>query len=276
MCRITASISPARTTSEDILCGSPRSLLVQAGAVKGRFQDDGWGIGFFREGGREAIIKSPLPARLNAGTFCRAAAKARSRVTLAHVRYASAPGVPMAKQVRMENTQPFSGGGFIFAHNGTLFIKDEIRSLLGKYASRIKGNGDSEVLFWQAMKMLDAYGSPAAALEAALDEIRTVWVSRRDSVPGRKFPYTGLNLFLASKDSLTVLCHAPRSDARASLMTPGWEYGRIAWHRKKNRVVFSSEPTDASPGWKKMNDPEIASASVSGGKLRLSLKRVQL
>lgn len=276
MCRITASISPAPATSEDLLCGGRRSLLAQAGAVKGRFQDDGWGIGFFREGGRGTVIKSPLPARLNAGPFRRAAAKAGSRVILAHVRYASAPGVPLARQARIENTQPFSAGGFVFAHNGTLFLRDEIRSLLGKYASRVKGSGDSEVLFWQVMKMLDAYGSPAAAMEAALDEIRTVWVSRRDSLPGRKFPYTGLNLFLASEDSLTVLCHAPHSDARTALMSPGWEYGRIAWRREKNRAVFSSEPADDAPGWKKMNDPEIASASVSGGKLRLSFKRVQL
>ncbi|MDA8131582.1 MAG: class II glutamine amidotransferase [Elusimicrobia bacterium] len=275
MCRITAIISSSPASQSELLCGSAKSLLAQAGAVKGRYQDDGWGIGHFRRG-ETAVVKSPRPARLEKSAFSAAAAGAVSGVTLAHVRYASAPGVPRSAQRRPENTQPFSAGGFIFAHNGTLFVKDEVRSLLGGYASKVRGTGDSEVIFWQVMKMLDAYGSPEAALAAAVDEIRTIWVSCRDAKPGRKRPYTSLNLFLASKDSLTVLCHAPSSDARTALTTPGWEYGRIAWRREKGRVIFSSEPADEVPGWKKMNDPEIASASVRGGKISLAFKRITL
>ncbi|MDA8244131.1 MAG: class II glutamine amidotransferase [Elusimicrobia bacterium] len=275
MCRITAVISSSPASPADLLCVSARSLLAQAGAVKGRFQDDGWGIGHYRRGA-PAVTKSPRPARLEARAFSAAAAKAVSAVTLAHVRYASAPGVPQSAQRTRENTQPFSAGGYLFAHNGTLFIKDEVRSLLGGYASRVRGTGDSEVIFWQVMKMLDAYGTPEAALAAAADEIRTIWVSCRGAKPGRKLPYTSLNLFLASKDSLTVLCHAPRGDARTALATPGWEYGRIAWRREKGRVVFSSEPADSGPGWRKMSDPEIASASVKDGKLSLSFKRILL
>jgi len=214
-------------------------------------------------------------ARLEREAFAAAAGRAASRVTLAHLRYASAPGVPKAAQVRPENTQPFSAGGLVFAHNGTLFIKDEIRSLLGKYAARVRGTNDSEVLFWQVVKMLDAYGTPEAALEAALDEIRTVWISCRDKYPTRKDPYLGLNLFLASKDSMTVLCHAPRRKPSTALLTPGWEYGRVAWRREAGRVVFSSEPADGG-AWKKMNDPEIASARARAGRIDLSFKRIAL
>lgn len=275
MCRITAIISSRPSNSADLLCRGPKSLLSQAGAVKGRYQDDGWGIAHYRAG-KPAIKKSTGAARLEPEAFAAAAAKTVSCVTLAHLRYASAPGVPKAAQVRPENTQPFSAGGIVFAHNGTLFIKDEIRSLLGKYAARVKGTNDSEVLFWQVMKMLDAYGSPAAALEAALDEIRTVWVSCKGAHPGVKRPYTSLNFFLASKDSLTVLCHALRSDAKRALLTPGWEYGRIAWRREEGRVVFSSEPADGARGWKKMNDPEVASARLSGGRIELDFKRITL
>ncbi len=278
MCRITAVLSAKPGSSPDLLCRGPKSLLAQAGAVRGRFQDDGWGIGHY-SGGAPVVKKSPRPARLEAAAFEKAACAARSRVLLAHLRDASNPaGLPRASLVSPANTQPFSAGGLLFAHNGTLFIKDEIRSLLGKYAARVKGSNDSEVLFWQAVKMLDAYGSPAAALEAALDEIRTVWVSCADKYPGRPAPYRGLNLFLASEDSLAVLCHyqLKKEGGKGALLTPGWEFGRVAWRREPGRVVFSSEPADCGPGWKKMNDPELACARVTGSRIELDFKRISL
>ena len=278
MCRITAAISPRPASSGDLLYGNPKSLLAQAGAVSGRFQDDGWGIAYYR-GAAPAVIKSPGPARRERPAFEAASDAAVSRVAVAHLRDASNPaGLPRASLLSRDNTQPFSADGLVFAHNGTLFIKDEIRALLGKYAAKIKGGNDSEVLFWQVVKMLDAYGSPEAALEMALDEIRTVWTSCKDAHPGRQAPYRGLNLFLASADSLTVLCHyqLKKEGGKGALLTPGWEFGRVAWRREKDRVVFSSEPADAGPGWKKMNDPEIARAEIRGGKVLLDFKRITL
>jgi len=274
MCRITAVISARPASHRDLLCGGPKSLLAQAGAVKGRCQDDGWGVAWYR-GGKPVLVKSQGAARLEKEAFAEAAGRAVSRVTLAHLRYASAPGVPKAAQVRPENTQPFSAGGLTFAHNGTLFIKDEIRSLLGKYAAKVRGTNDSEVLFWQVLKMLDAYGEPAAALEAALDEIRTVWISCRDKYPRRPAPYTGLNLFLASPDSLTGSCHDPRRRGLGALATKNWDYGTVAWRSEAGRAVFSSEPADGG-AWKKMNDPEIAVARARGGRIDLSFKRIAL
>lgn len=274
MCRITAFISAGRRSGMELLCEGERSLLAQTG-VPGRRQDDGWGIARF-SGAGPAVIKSPGPARLEAKAFRKAAA-APARVLVAHLRDASNPGnLPRARLLGLPNTQPFSGEGLVFAHNGTLYIKDEIRSMLGRYASYLKGVNDSEVLFWQVVKMLDAYGTPELALEMALDEIRTVWISCKDAHPGRKEPYLGLNMFLASKDSLTVLCHSPRKDRKDALLTPGWELGRVAWRREKDSAVFSSEPADARPGWKKMDDPEIACARLRGGRLELSFKKVKL
>lgn len=273
---MTAVISARPVSSRDLLCEGPRSLLAQAGAVPGRFQDDGWGIARFGAAGGISVIKNPGPARLGKKAFSLAAA-APARVLVAHVRDASNPGnLPRARLAGRANTQPFSGEGLAFAHNGTLFIKDEVRSLLGKYAARVKGVNDSEVLFWQVVKMLDAYGSPGTALEMALDEIRTIWVSCRDKYPGLPGPYRGLNMFLASKDSLAVLCHSPSEKRMRALLTPGWEFGRMAWRREKDRVVFSSEPADSGPGWEKMDDPCVASATARGGKVKLAFRRIRL
>jgi len=272
MCRITAILSAAQAAHPDLLCEGPRSLLAQ-GEVPSRPQDDGWGIARLDSRGKALLARSPRPARLQKQYFRRAAA-APARAVLAHLRDASNPGkLPKARLLGLPNTQPFAGEGLIFGHNGTLFIKDEIRSLLGKYAARVKGINDSEVLFWQVVKMLDAYGDPALALEMALDEIRTVWVSCRGKYPKFKAPYRGLNLYLAGPDSLTVLCHWPGGN-KPALLTKGWKFGQVAWRKEKYRVVFSSEPADARPGWRKMNDSEIASASVKGGRLQLSFRRI--
>ncbi len=273
MCRITAFISARPVTGRPLFSEGERSLLAQA-AVPGRYQDDGWGMAFAK-GGKFLLTRSAGPARLERKAFA-AAASGTSNVALAHLREASNPArVSRRSLVSAANTQPFCAGGLAFAHNGTLFIKDEIKSLLGRYSGKVKGSNDSEVLFWQVVKMLDAYGTPEAALEMALDEIRTVWISCRDKYPGRPAPYLGLNLFLASEDSLTVLCHAPRKAGKDALLTPGWEFGRIAWRREPGRVVFSSEPADLGP-WEKMNDPEIARARLLGGKIELSFKRINL
>lgn len=274
MCRITAFISARPVTGNPLFSEGGRSLLSQAGAAAGRFQDDGWGMAF-ADAGKFRLKKSAGPARLEQKAFVKAASGV-SRVALAHLREASTPaGLSRRNLITLANTQPFCGGGLAFAHNGTLFIKDEIKSLLGKYAAKVKGSNDSEVLFWQVVKMLDAYGTPETALEMALDEIRTVWISCKDKYPGRAAPYLGLNMFLAAEDSLTVLCHAPRTTRKDALLTPGWEFGRVAWRREQGRVVFSSEPTD-SGSWKKMNDPEIARARISGGKIELTFKRITL
>jgi predicted glutamine amidotransferase len=275
---MTAILSSRPAAHADLLCGGPKALLAQADAVEGRFQDDGWGVACYR-GGKPSVALSARPARLQKARFAAAAARARSTLVVAHLRDASNPaGLPKSRLVSGANTQPFSADGYVFAHNGTLFIKDEIRSLLGGYAAKVKGTNDSEVLFWQVRKMLDAYGTPEAALEAALDEIRTVWISCRDKYPGRPSPYRGLNIFLASPGSLTVLCHYQlhKEGSKTALLTPGWEFGRMAWRREKDRVIFSSEPADAGPGWKKMDDPAIASARLAGGNLSLSFKRIEL
>lgn len=278
MCRITAVLSSGPANCADLLIGGPKSLLAQADAVPGRFQDDGWGIGSFHRS-RPAVTKSPGPARLEKKAFVAAACRVISRVTVAHLRDASNPsGLPKTELVGPANTQPFSGDGLMVAHNGTLFIHREIRARLGKYADRIRGINDSEVLFWQTVKMLKKTGDPVAALEAVLDEVLSVWLSCRDSYPDRAAPYRGLNIFLAAKDSLTVLCHyqLKKEGGKGALLTPGWEFGRIAWRQEKSRVIFSSEPADTEPGWRKMNDPAIASARLIRGGIELNFKKLHL
>lgn len=258
-----------------LFAGTGRSLLRQADAVKGREQRDGWGASFYRAGTGPKTVKSPAPVFAQKERFTRAVSGPRTGLALAHIRQASNPlGLTAKRLLGAENTQPFSGNGFVFAHNGTLEIPSEIKSVLGKYEKFVKGVNDSEVLFWQVMKMLDAYGDPALALEMAVEETRTVWLSCKGRYPAKKHPYRGLNVFLSDGRTLWVLCHyAPDSDKKA-LMTPGWEFGRIAWRKDAGKVIFASEPLDGGR-WNKMSDLEIAEASLGGKGVDLKLINIK-
>ena len=162
------------------------------------------------------------------------------------------------------DNRPWSASVY-FAHRGALVIEEEIRGLLGKYSSRIKRRGGSEVLFWQTIKMLEAYGSPVKALEMALDEIRTVWISCRDRYQGLAAPFRDLDMFLASPNSLTVLSHRSPASVGAAQRSDG----RIAWRRDGGRVIFSSEPAGTRPGWSRMKGQQIAHAELHDGEIRL-------
>ena len=169
------------------------------------------------------------------------------------------------------DTQPFSGNGFVFAHNGAIEISAEIKTTLGKYEKFVKGVTDSEVLFWQVMKMLDAYGDPALALEMAVEEIKTVWLSVKDRHPGEKAPYRGLGIFLSDGKALWVLCHYPAHAEKNALMAPGCKFGRIAWRRDAQKIIFSSEPLD-SGSWRKMSGLQIAEARLGANGVTLKIK----
>ena len=169
-----ATLSANAFNPEDLFAGSAKSLPGQAAAVKGREQADGWGAAFYSAAGGLRLVKSQEPVFSEKDRFARAVSVNGSGLALAHIRAASNPlGLSRKKLLGAANTQPFSGNGFVFAHNGTLEIPAEIKTTLGKYEKFVTGVNDSEVLFWQLMKLLDAYGDPSLALEMAAEEIKT-------------------------------------------------------------------------------------------------------
>jgi predicted glutamine amidotransferase len=272
---MTAVLSAKPFDPAVFLAEKERSLLRQADAVTGVEQGDGWGAAFYSAHGPRCglkVVKSPGPAFAEKARFTRTVSGVRSGLALAHIRRASNPrGLPAKRLLGVKNTQPFHANGFVFAHNGTLEIPEEIKTTLGKYEKFVRGINDSEILFWQVMKMLDAYGAPAQALEMAVEEIKTVWLSCKNLHSEKKAPYRGLNIFLSNGKSLWVLCHF-RSELRA-LMTPGWESGRIAWRKDEHQVVFSSEPLDRG-AWNKMSDLDIAEAALTGSGVSLNITNI--
>ncbi len=269
MCRLFAQLSLEPRDGREWLVDAPCSLLGQS-SHKGREQKDGWGVGWF-EGSRARVVKSPRAIYMGKepAAFRAAARRAKSTVVIAHIRAASNPrGLPPARLKGALNTQPFSDGRWIFAHNGTLSIPDEVQARLGPWRRKVKGTNDSEVFFWQFRKHLQAEGSPAKALRRCVEEIWELWPECRARHADKRAPYLGLNVVASDGRTLVALCHYPlRGRKLTALCTPRQRWGTMSLRQEDGRLVVASEPMDDGD-WSRFKDPEILEAWVKGGRIR--------
>jgi glutamine amidotransferase len=116
MCRHLAWLGEPRTLASLIL-EPPHGLLPQSHAprrqVHGRFNADGWGVGFYPPGGAEpARWRSAKPLWSDA-SFASVAPVLSSSCVLAAVRSAT-PGMPIEESA----TAPFTDGRWLLSHNG--------------------------------------------------------------------------------------------------------------------------------------------------------------
>jgi predicted glutamine amidotransferase len=267
MCRLFGQLSLMPRDAADLLAESPRSLLAQSDARASDPQKDGWGIAYFG-GRRRRVLKSPRPVFREAGRFASAAARARSRAVIGHIRAASNPrGVVPRRLISLANTQPFSDGTWAFCHNGTLQIPDEVARFLGPYRSRLRGINDSEVFFWQLRKHIDAQGDPAEALKACVREIWGIWEGCKRRYPNKRSPYTGLNALVSDGKSLYALCHYPWRPKHKALMS-SQPWGVMSLARRGGRVVIASEDMDGGR-WDRLGPAEVVSVTTRNGKLAL-------
>jgi len=125
-------LSISASNANKYLLEDPCSLYAQSKKDPKRLQGDGWGIGFYKNED-PILIKSEKPIYMDYEDFSSAVQQARSRIIIAHIRRASNPrGLPREKIISKENSQPFMYGKYIFAHNGTITIPDEVAETLGE------------------------------------------------------------------------------------------------------------------------------------------------
>jgi len=244
---------------KNICISSGKSLLKQSFSDKLRRQEDGWGIGYYIE--KKPFIFKSEKAIFNEKELFEKKIKAaeNSKIFIAHIRDASNPKkLPHKKLISRENSQPFFLDNIVFAHNGTLFICDEIYSNLGKYKKYVKGVNDSEILFWEFIKILEAYGDISVALKMLKDEIKTVWFSIEKDLKnkGINTPYRGLNIFVSDGNELFAMEDYELKPQKYSIMTHRWKWGKYALKRENGKIIIASEPCDNSQ-WEKAQMPII-------------------
>jgi len=242
---------------------APRSLLYQSRVDRKRLQADGWGIGWF-ENGRPRIVKSPKPIYRDRALLRRGVKRAKGRVLVGHVRWASNPlKLPKHRLIGHAHAQPFSFGRWLFAHNGTLFIPKEVREALGPLGRHIKGNNDSEVLFYWLMK--HGVHRSASNIRRAIDGLDAIWKKCRKKYPLYKYPYHGLNWVLTDGKVLIAMCYVNAGGfGKAKALCRREEpYYQLHYRRDSNGWIVASEPLDEAPGWKSLRHGQILIAKLN-------------
>jgi predicted glutamine amidotransferase len=253
MCRLFGVLSVQAGSAEPWLVRSDRSLLAQSNVDPERAQKDGWGIGWFVDGGRARVEKGKVGAFAEGERehYLRAAAEARGTLILGHLRHASNPlKLPYERLIALENSQPFEDHTSLFAHNGAISFPTETRPLLGVHEVKIRGVNDSEVLYWLLVRNTEEHGDPLAGYVHTVEDLVRVWQGvGKPPLP----PFSGLNvLFTRGPDELWAFC-LWTGDHGVGLFDATRRYYEMTYQSAAHRVIVGSEPFDGEPGvWKSM------------------------
>lgn len=248
MCRLLAYLG-IPVTLEDLLFEPEYSLLRQSYAPRhqtyGRFNGDGWGVGWYDLVRRDepARYRTPMPMWTD-GSFASMAGLVSSTAVVAAVRSAT-PGFP----IDLASTQPFTSGPWLLAHNGSIDGFREgtgakLRRMLSERSlGMIEGSADSEVLFGLALDALDLSDSPGGALRSVIASVNEVAGGRMNLAlcDGRRIAATSWG------NSLYFL----RDDRHGS-----------------HSIVIASEPYDDAPGWELIPDRSLVEAGPQGLEVR--------
>lgn len=256
MCRLFAQVAPKPLSARDVLADAEYSLLKQADADPKNPQTDGWGLAWFGPNGEPSITKSGRPASDEKERFLAAATDARSQVVIGHIRAAS-KGI----EIDEAHAHPFSDEGWVFAHNGTLFIREEVAAALGPRRARLKTDSDSEIYFQQFLKFLATGKSPSEAFEACIAENWALWESCKSRYKELPAPYSSLNAIASDGKGLHALCHAAHKGlSRFGIFHPDQPWSVMSCTVRDGRFLLASEGVDGG-NWTRLSPPETISAT---------------
>ena len=183
MCRFAAYIGDEKLTLSSILSKSTNSLVNQsynAGKSQKKVNGDGFGVAWydFSIDKTPGVFKSIMPA-WNDKNLVNIVDKIQSTCFLGHIR-ASTIG-----QVTHNNCHPFSFKQFVFAHNGTIrnfsrYKKDFINTIDNELFLQIKGDTDSEYLFYLILTFIKHSNGLLDAVYKALSWIEKLQRSNED------------------------------------------------------------------------------------------------
>jgi predicted glutamine amidotransferase len=277
MCRLFGLIATPPEPADHWLVRADRSLLAQSNASPETAQRDGWGIGWFSDGGR-AHVERGVGGAFEADErprFVRAAATANGPTIVGHLRHASNPlGLSRAELIGVVNSQPFSNHTTLFAHNGAIPFPNETRPFLGVHEGEVKGVNDSEVLFWLLMRHTEETGDVLGAYVRTVEDLVRVWQGLgRPAVP----PFSGLNvLFARGPDELWAFCRWT-GDHGCGLLDKGRPYYEMTYQARPHRLVVGSEPFDHEPGaWTPLPSGSYLVARRDEHAVRLTVGRIPI
>jgi predicted glutamine amidotransferase len=251
MCRLFGlTAGAARVRATFWLLDAPDSLEVQS------YRNvDGSGIGFFDSACAPVLDKQPEPA-FQDEEFIHESKVAESTAFVAHVRWASVGGRSM------QNTHPFAMHGRIMAHNGGFGELARLDEQLGRYASLVLGDTDSERYFALITQQAAAHGGDVSAGITAAAR----WIAAN-------LPVSSLNTVVAAPGELWALRYPARhalhvierpAGSRSRPAAPAGLHVRSATSlvhvpalQSAPSVVIASEQLDGESGWRMLTEGEL-------------------
>jgi predicted glutamine amidotransferase len=270
MCRLFGLLTSEDDAAETWLVRSDRSLLAQSNVAPETAQRDGWGIGWYTDGGRTHVEKGIRGAFDPAERehFLAAARASLPPLVVGHLRHASNPmGLPSERLLGPENSQPFETHVRLFAHNGAIPFPRETRPFLGLHEDKPRGVNDSEVLFWLLVRNAEETNDPLRGYVQSVEDLVRVWQGLgRPKVA----PFTGLNvLFAPGPQELWAFC-LWTGDHGPGLLDRGRPYYEMTYHATPRRLVVGSEPFDGErSGWTSMPSGTFLHAVREGARVEL-------
>lgn len=275
MCRLFAQLTVRDETADHWLARSDRSLLAQSNVSPDTAQKDGWGIGWFEDGGRARVEKGTGGAFAEAPRFEEVARGVRGPLVFGHLRHASNPlSLARDRLIALENSQPFENHTVLFAHNGSIPFPVETRPLLGVHEGKVRGLNDSEVLFWLLLRNTEEVGDPLAGYLHSVEDLVRVWQGlKRPAIP----PFSGLNvLFSRHPDELWAFC-LWTGDHGTGLFDTTRRYYEMTYRAEAHRLIVGSEPFDGEKGvWRSLSSGSYLSARRTDGHLEVKVGDLNL
>ena len=236
MCRLFGIIANKPVDVRFSLIHSSNSMLQES-----LNNPDGWGIAWY-ENNKAKVFKEPLPMYFGNWSIVR---HVKSRIIISHVRNA------VYGNVSMENTQPFTYENYIFAHNGVIDL-EPLEDLMDPiYLAKVKGDTDSERLFYYIIECIDKTGNIIRGIIKAVKSLEDIG-------------FSSLNFVMSDGSKLYALRYWRTSPKYYSLYmlrrpTPlayhDYETRLIIEHKLKageKAVLIASEPLTLDEAWFKI------------------------
>jgi len=280
MCRLFGSLSAGEIDFESHLISSKTSLLAQSDANPKRLQGDGWGIGQLAPFGRPSIVISTEPIYQEKRRFAEEVGRVTGNTVIAHIRRASNPrGLARSAIIRPPNQQPFSYKKWLFAHNGTVRIPNEVLPMAGRHRRLMKGNNDSEVFFRLLMNSIEKTGSVRDGVSQTVDSLWKAWKEAPAEVRKKQeLPYVGLNFILSDGERLYSLCKydgwKPATDDNwLSHPRPPRPLFEMCYRVEPdgNGIAVASEITQPGGKWMPLKDGSLLEARLDRGLMQFSV-----
>ncbi|MFQ6095531.1 MAG: class II glutamine amidotransferase [Candidatus Bathyarchaeia archaeon] len=268
-------LSTKTSTARKYLLEDPCSLYIQSKINPERLQGDGWGIGFYVNG-TPRLIKSEKPVYAEHERFNSVVSAANSSIIVAHIRRASNPrGLPSKRLISIDNSQPFQYGRYIFAHNGTINIPDEVAERLGDWKQNIRGVNDSEVYFWYVVKELECGVSFQEALMGFQKTLSDLWRENREKHSEKSRPYVGLNIVFSDGEKLYAYCkYDGRDEAVKSLCYQDQPALQMSYIVSSTSLVVASEKTNREDDWRALESNNLLIGQIVDETISVELQKI--